>query len=174
MSFLSICAQKKTDDHRIFRDCLQISAHFVHFYKSRWPPFYERIPTRIPIRTSWSSWLQLLFPHRLIHTHMPGRRVSKSDLICFPSFIAQIRPIMTLKSNNLYTIAIISLPICISCLKKPKPAIVTGEYLSSGYFNGKKTACAFHTFMHLNLIIKSSNWKEALLLLPVFNFSLLS
>ena len=52
-----------------------------------------------------------MFPHRLIHTHnMPGRRVSKSDLICFPSFITQIRPIMTLKSNNLYnSIAIISL-----------------------------------------------------------------
>ena len=45
-----------------------------------------------------------MFPHRLIHTHMPGRRVSKSDLICFPSFITQIRPIMTLKSNNLYSI----------------------------------------------------------------------
>ena len=27
------------------------------------------------------------------------------------------------------------------------------KYLSSGYFNGKKPACAFHTFMHLNLII---------------------
>ena len=53
--------------------------------------------------------LYYMFPHRLIHTHMPGRRVSKSDLICFPSFITQIRPIMTLKSNNLSSKAIISL-----------------------------------------------------------------
>ena len=60
-----------------------------------------------------------MFPHRLIHTHMPGRRVSKSDLICFPSFITQIRPIMTLKSNNLYSHHKSKLPICISCLKKP-------------------------------------------------------
>jgi hypothetical protein len=63
----------------------------------------EFLPEFLPELLEAADFNLYMFPHRLIHTHMPGRRVSKSDLICFPSFITQIRPIMTLKSNNART-----------------------------------------------------------------------